>query len=121
MSHPEILDNASLLVIAGSETTATTLSAVTYLLATNPNALTAVTAEVRGAFATEEEIDLLSVQKLTYMLAVLNECLRIYPPVPTAIPRKAQPGGDTICGQYVPEDVSLPPLCNLLHLATTKI
>ncbi|KAI3587206.1 cytochrome P450 [Fusarium oxysporum f. sp. albedinis] len=104
LSHAEIVDNSSLLIIAGSETTATTLSGVTFLLSTHPEVLKKLTEEVRSSFTCEDDIDLLSVQKLTYMMAVLNESFRIYPPVPTAIPRKTQAGGDTICGQYVPED-----------------
>lgn len=103
------MDNASLLIIAGSETTATTLSGVTYLLLTHPEVLQKTTDEVRSSFSNESEIDLLSVQKLNYMMAALQETLRMYPPVPTAIPRKAQPGGDVICGQYVPENVSIIP------------
>ncbi|OPB41811.1 cytochrome P450 monooxygenase [Trichoderma guizhouense] len=106
-SYPELLDNASLLIIAGSETTATTLSGVTYLLLTHPEVLQKTTDEVRSSFSNESEIDLLSVQKLNYMMAALQETLRMYPPVPTAIPRKAQPGGDVICGQYVPENTVL--------------
>lgn len=101
------MDNASLLIIAGSETTATTLSGVTFLLLTHPEVLQKTTDEVRSSFSNESEIDLLSVQKLNYMMAALQETLRMYPPVPTAIPRKAQPGGDVICGQYVPENVSI--------------
>lgn len=95
------------MIIAGSETTATTLSGVTYFLLTHPEALEKVKNEVRSSFTSEAEIDLISVQKLGYMLAVLQETLRLYPPVPNAIPRRAQPGGDVICGQYVPENVSV--------------
>ncbi|KAL6855679.1 cytochrome P450 [Trichoderma novae-zelandiae] len=101
---PELWDNASLLIIAGSETTATTLSGITYYLLTHPEALEKVKSEVRTSFTSEAEIDLLSVQKLGYMLAVLQETLRMYPPVAGAIPRKVQPGGDVICGGYVPEN-----------------
>ncbi|EHK41175.1 uncharacterized protein TrAtP1_004602 [Trichoderma atroviride] len=106
-SYPELLDNASLLIIAGSETTATTLSGATYMLLTHPEILQKVKDEVRSSFSNEAEIDLLSVQKLSYMMAVLQETLRVYPPVPATIPRKAQPGGDMICGQYVPENTIL--------------
>lgn len=70
--------------------------------------MTRLVAEVRSSFDHEDEIDLISVQKLTYMMAVLNEALRIFPPVPIAIPRKAPAGGDTICGRYVPPGVCLP-------------
>lgn len=105
-SYPELVDNASILIIAGSETTATTLSGVTYMLLSHPEILQKTLDEVRSSFSSEAEIDLLSVQKLSYMMAVLQETLRMYPPVAASMPRRAQPGGDTICGQYVPEDVS---------------
>ncbi|EHK24114.1 uncharacterized protein TRIVIDRAFT_190955 [Trichoderma virens Gv29-8] len=106
-SRAELWDNASLLIIAGSETTATTLSGVTFMLLTHQTVFQKTIDEVRSSFSNESEIDLLSVQKLSYMTAVLQETLRIYPPVPTAIPRRAQPGGDVICGQYVPENTLL--------------
>lgn len=102
--------NASLLIIAGSETTATLLSGATYLLTTNPEALRRLTEEVRSTFKTEEEIDFTSVSSLQYMLACLDEALRMYPPAPLGLPRQTPKGGATIAGHYVPEDVSIPQL-----------
>ncbi|KAI3400197.1 hypothetical protein diail_4082 [Diaporthe ilicicola] len=96
--------NSSLLIVAGSETTATLLSGVTFLLATNPDALRRLTGEVRSAFKTEEEIDFTSVSSLQYMLACLDEALRIYPPAPLGLPRQTPKGGANIAGHYVPED-----------------
>ncbi|KAG6354687.1 hypothetical protein INS49_004705 [Diaporthe citri] len=76
MSRAEIYDNANLLIGAGSETTATALSAATYLLAVNPDALARLVTEVRESFSSESQIDFVSVQKLDCMLAVLDEALR---------------------------------------------
>ncbi|KAF4976231.1 hypothetical protein FZEAL_7069 [Fusarium zealandicum] len=98
----ELAANAAILIMAGSETTATILSAVVFCLATHPDVLAKLTNEVRSAFATEDEIDLLGVGKLPYLLAVLDEGLRIFPPVPSGSPRRIAPGGDVILGQYVP-------------------
>jgi cytochrome P450 len=58
--------NAGLLVVAGSETTATLLSGVTYLLLRNPECLRKVTDEVRSAFESEHDITFASVQNLPY-------------------------------------------------------
>ncbi|KAJ4392470.1 hypothetical protein N0V85_007030, partial [Neurospora sp. IMI 360204] len=88
---------------AGSETTATTLSGVTYLLTQNPEVLKRVTQEVRTAFKSVEEIDINSVNKLTYMLAVLNETLRLYPAVTSNLPRIVPRGGAKVLGEYIPE------------------
>lgn len=98
--------NSAILIIGGSETTATLLSGVTYLLLTNPEALKKATAEVREAFKSEDEIDFASVSTLPYLLACLDEALRMYPPVPTGLPRVVPKGGATIAGSYVPEEVS---------------
>lgn len=75
-------------------------------MATNPRTLAILTKEVRTAFATEGEIDLLSVQKLPYMLAVLDEAMRMYPPAPGGQPRIICEGGDEIMGMYMPAGVS---------------
>ncbi|KAJ3549268.1 hypothetical protein NM208_g587 [Fusarium decemcellulare] len=102
LSFDDIVANAATLIIAGSETTATLLSAATFFLTSHPETLMKLTNEVRSSFSCEKEIDLISVQKLVYMLAVLDETLRMYPPVPAGGPRKIAPGGDVILGQYVP-------------------
>ena len=98
--------NSNILIIGGSETTATLLSGVTYLLLSNPRALLKLTEEVRTAFKDESEINMASVNKLTYMLACLDEALRVYPPVPTGLPRVIPPEGRTVLGRHIPPDVS---------------
>lgn len=98
--------NSAILIIGGSETTATLLSGVTFYLLTNPEALKKLTAEIRGAFKSEDEIDFTSVSALPYLLACLDEALRMYPPVPTGLPRVVPRGGASIAGNYVPENVS---------------
>lgn len=108
MTQDEMVVNATFLILAGSETTATLLSGLTWLMLINPEVLQKVTAEVRGAFKTESEIDITSVSNLEYMLACLNEGLRLYPPVPVQIPRMAPAEGGMVCGQWVPPGVSLP-------------
>jgi cytochrome P450 len=107
MSKAELMGICNLLIIAGSETTATLLSGVTYHLLRNPKVMERLVAEVRGRFKSESEINLTSVQSLEYMLAVLDEALRIYPPSPTGLPRVVPNGGDYICGKWVPGGVSL--------------
>lgn len=42
------------------------------------------------------------VNSLPYLLAVLEESLRIYPPVPVALNRVVPPDGASICGRWVP-------------------
>ena len=106
MGFNELLENANVLLIAGSETTATLLSGCLFLLGSNPDKLAKVVDEVRTEFTKEEEITLNSVSHLPYMLAVLNESLRCYPPVGGCLPRVVPKGGGYINGKFVPQGVS---------------
>ncbi|KAK2047235.1 cytochrome P450 [Colletotrichum somersetense] len=103
MSQIEIEQTADTLIIAGSETTSSALSGATFLLVTNPDTMSKLVEEVRTSFKSEKDIDILSVQKLRYMLAVLNEAMRIYPVIPMGLTRIIKPGGDYICERFVPE------------------
>jgi len=113
MTTQEIMATCWHLIIAGSETTATLLSGVTYHLLRNPNALKALQGEVRNAFSTEEEINVKNVAGLKYMLACLDEAMRLYPPVSGGLPRSIPPGGETLGGEYIPEGVSMRRKCRL--------
>jgi cytochrome P450 len=105
MSRGEINATFNLLMIAGSETTATLLSGCTYLLQKHPQVLQKLQDEIRNAFSTDEEITMLSVSHLKYLDAVIEESLRLYPPVPVALNRTTPPEGAEICGQWVPGNV----------------
>ncbi|KAI1389246.1 putative cytochrome P450 monooxygenase [Hypoxylon trugodes] len=102
MSLRQISINASRLIVAGSETTATLLSGTVFFLTTHEDKLAKLAHEVRSSFKSDEEITLSSVGDLTYMLACLDECLRMYPPVAVGFPRVTPKGGGTIAGHFIP-------------------
>ncbi|KAL9033110.1 MAG: hypothetical protein Q9214_007665, partial [Letrouitia sp. 1 TL-2023] len=104
MTEAEIKQNAKILVLAGSETTATVLSGATYHLLRTPCAWQRLCKEVRGAFNDAAEINMASTTGLAYLNACLEEALRIYPPVPSMLPRKTPKGGCVIEGKFVPGD-----------------
>ncbi|KAI1193961.1 cytochrome p450 monooxygenase [Nemania serpens] len=107
LSLEEIELNAALIVLAGSETTATLLCGALYLLGKHPDILDKVVHEVRTSFNNEEEIDLISVNGLSYMLACLNESFRLYPPVPVGLPRVVPKGGNKVAGHWIPQDMTV--------------
>ena len=92
-------------MLAGTETVVTVLSSATFFILANPIVLQTVTREVRSAFRTHADINIAAVERLPYMCAVIKEALRLIPAVPLAVPRKIPPGGDLICGRFVPENV----------------
>lgn len=102
------MSTSGLLIIAGSETTATLLSGVTYYMLRTPGAYTKLKEEVRGTFKSAEEITLTTTSRLSYLQACLDEALRLYPPVPLALPRRTRPEGDIIGGVFVPGNVDIP-------------
>src|SRR4051812_25859628 len=57
---------------------------------------------------------------LAYMLACLNEGLRIYPPIPGYLPRRVPSGGAMISGSWVPEGVTFPPREGMRTLLTSR-
>jgi cytochrome P450 len=106
MTTDEIVSTFGVLVIAGSETTATLLSAVVFHLLTNRDVMEKLVKEIRSSFNTEDEITMVSVNKLKYELAVLDEGMRIHPPAPLGTIRQTPAEGAVINGEWVPGDVS---------------
>lgn len=94
--------------IAGSETTATALSCMTYYLLKNPPIMARLQEEVRSAFSRYEEIDSASTIPLKYLKAVAQEAMRIYPPLPFALPRVVPEPGCHVDGQFLPGGVRIP-------------
>jgi cytochrome P450 len=104
----EMAAHSNALIVAGSETSATTLSGLHYWLLHTPHAYQKLKAEVRGRFKNIQEVDARSAASLPYLTACIEETFRIYPPIPIAMPRITPAGGCTIAGQYVPGGVSFP-------------
>ncbi|KAF2006836.1 cytochrome P450 [Amniculicola lignicola CBS 123094] len=113
LTRGEMDSNAGLFMIAGTETTATLVSGLTYLLLQNPECMKKLLAEIRDSFATVEDISMESIAALPYLNACIKEALRLYPPVPVGLPRLTPPDGSTVCGQYIPPNTAL----TMPHLA----
>lgn len=102
MTKDEIIPTFAILLVAGSETTATALSVTTFFLCNYPEVYSKLTNEIRKSFASEDEINMVSVNKLKYQSAVLEEALRIFPPAPAGGQRTVPPEGEIISGRWVP-------------------
>ncbi|PVH91797.1 cytochrome P450 [Periconia macrospinosa] len=89
-------------MIAGTETTATELSGMTYHLLKNPARMARLTKEIRTAFSSLEDINLVNIAQLEYLNAVIEEGLRIYPPVSVGLPRSVPEGGAKVGGMWLP-------------------
>ncbi|KAL8983732.1 MAG: hypothetical protein Q9205_002101 [Flavoplaca limonia] len=102
MSVLEIEATFRALVVAGSETTATALSGILGNLLQAPEAMGELVKEVRSAFTHESEILASNVDNLAYLNAVIEEGLRLCPPVALGMPRLVPEGGSTVSGNPLP-------------------
>ncbi|KAF1359823.1 cytochrome P450 [Lizonia empirigonia] len=114
LSDQELIINMTLLLSAGSETTANTLTAWTYFVCTHPNVYKRLIEEVRGQFKKAEDIvwDNVQPSELPYLEATIHEAMRLIPPPSASQQRIVPPGGAVICGEHIPEGyaVAVPPV-----------
>jgi unspecific monooxygenase len=88
-------DQVATMILAGHETTATTLFWSLYLLALDPTSQDQLAAEVQGATVTGA----LDLDRLKFTRAVVDETMRLYPPA--FLIARAAAGPDTVAGRPV--------------------
>jgi cytochrome P450 len=79
MSHRELIDEVMSIIVAGHETTAAVLNAVWYLLSQHPQVEAKLHAEVDATQLAD--LSLSTLESLHYTQQVIQEALRLYPPV----------------------------------------
>ena len=86
-----------------SDTTSTTLAFLFYELARHPHHVALLRKEIKSCMSEDgsspKDQDL---QHLAHLNAVINETLRLHPPVPTVLPRLTPPEGLEINGTRIP-------------------
>lgn len=103
VTDTEILSTSPILVVAGSETTATALTGLFFFLSQNPEKRDLLVEEIKDAYSSQEEVTMRNSARLEYLHATLDETLRLYPPV-LANPARLSPGAE-LGGYYIPKDV----------------
>jgi cytochrome P450 len=93
MSVKEIEVNMAILIPAGSDTIATTLSGCCYLLLKNADTLSRIRKDLTEEFSSESEITTARLASLPYIKAVIDEALRMYPPLSGDLRRAVPPRG----------------------------
>ena len=105
MSVAEIESNASLLTVAGSETCGTVLCGTINHLVKSPFVRKRLTEEIRDTFSRAEDLNFAALADLPYLNAVVEEGLRTSPPNTSGLSHLVPIGGDTVCGEWFPENV----------------
>ncbi|KAI9668212.1 MAG: hypothetical protein M1821_001032 [Bathelium mastoideum] len=104
----EIVAEISIMMNAGSDTTAIALTNVLYRLLKNPDCMTKLRQELDEVL---DEDDCVApydkVRHLPYLRACLDESLRMMPPNTFGLPRRTPPEGAPILDDYIAGDTSV--------------
>ncbi|ERT01837.1 uncharacterized protein SPSK_05184 [Sporothrix schenckii 1099-18] len=108
-ADPAFFDDGRLLTmttsiaLAGSDTTAASLSAVFYHLLKNPRCYTRLVAEIDHAVIADADIvTYAEAQQMPYLHACIQETFRMHPAIGLVLERLTPPQGIEIAGQFVP-------------------
>ncbi|KAI1149355.1 cytochrome P450 [Nemania diffusa] len=95
--------DATALIVAGSETVSSALAFAFYELVRDPSQQDKLFKEIQNI----NIYDRVELQACTHLTAVINETLRLYPPVPTGGNRLTPPSGVTFNNIYIPGGVTI--------------
>ena len=102
LNKTEISTETATFVVAGADTTSTTLSALSHYLTGSSRWYRNAAAEVRTTFSSLEDIKLgAKLNSCSILRACLDESLRLSPPGGSALWREVESGGAVIDGQLI--------------------
>lgn len=99
LSPVELRGNASAYIIAGSDSTAVTLTYLVWSVCRDPKVKAALLAEFRTLPA---DFTIANLRDMSYLNAVIDETLRLYSGIQSALPRWVPDSGDNIAGYWLP-------------------
>ena len=106
----EIVAEVSIMMNAGSATTAIAMANVLYQLLKNPEIMQKLVEELDAALDDDDMQAVVPydrVKHLPYLRACLDESLRLFPPTPHALPRETPAEGLSIMDHYITGGVSV--------------
>lgn len=106
-SEEALHQDSRVIVIAGSETTATTLASVLFFLAKCPEVQKTLQKKVDMAFPKRSDWTYDKVKRITYIDDIINETLRLKPALLTGGFRVTPPEGLQVDEQFIPGDTNV--------------
>ena len=99
--------DSRLIIVAGSDTTAIALTHMFYYLASDPSQVEKLRAELHTMIKPDTPFSVKAVQNAEHLNGVINEALRMHPPVPSGTFRKTPSEGITVDGVFIPGEVNV--------------
>ena len=104
LTDADVKQEAANLIVAGSDTTAITLTYLTWAILTCPTLRQDLESEADTLRQDFSDVDL---EGLPLCNAAIEEALRLYGAAPGSLPRAVPPGGVTLDGHFIPAAVTV--------------
>lgn len=99
-----MVGDSRLIIVAGSDTTACTLTHIFYHIAKDSAHAEKLRQELKPLMQPDGSFDTKDLANADYLNGSINEALRLHPPVPSGLSRLTPPEGITIGETHVPGD-----------------
>ncbi|KAK7920048.1 hypothetical protein PG985_008070 [Apiospora marii] len=116
LSDQSVRLEATNLIVAGSDTTASTMTYLVWAVLKKPQLQRRLEEEVAGLSADFQEADL---EPLPLLNSVIDEALRLYGAAPGTLPRYVPEGGATMAGHFLPAGTVVSTQAYTLHRDNT--
>jgi cytochrome P450 len=93
--------------LLNSDTTAAALTYTFYHLARDSSHIEKLRSELKPLRGSDGEFDVKSLQSAEHLNGVINEALRLHPPVPSGLLRVTPPEGITVGRTYIPGNTTV--------------
>ncbi|KYK57384.1 cytochrome P450 [Drechmeria coniospora] len=104
LSTAELSTETATFIVAGADTSSTSMSAVSHYLTGSSSCYRRVVEEVRSTFLSVDEIRMgPKLNSCAFLRACIDESLRMSPPGGSALWREVEDGGALIDGTFIPE------------------
>jgi cytochrome P450 len=118
-TEDELRAEASLLIIAGSDTTTASLASIFWYLVRAPRCYQKLVEELQKTFKTAQDVIYgPKLMNCTYLRACIDEGMRLVPPGPCEPPREVLAGGLNVLNDHYPKGtiVGTAPWCDSLNV-----
>jgi cytochrome P450 len=107
LSHQELVEDTLVLQIGGSDTTKASIIYSCYHLAVDQKLQQVVRDEILNAVPRGEPLQFSHIAKLPLLEALINESLKLHPPVPSGLQRDTPPEGIWVVEIFIPEGIAI--------------
>ncbi|EPE34936.1 Cytochrome P450 [Glarea lozoyensis ATCC 20868] len=102
-----LVGDVGVIIVAGSDTTTSTLAYIFYHLAQSPHILRKLRDELDAFYKPGSESEFKDLQEAVYLNGVINESLRLHPPTPSGLQRLTPSEGMMIGSTFIPGRVTV--------------